>query len=601
MGKYEQPKKKKPSTAGKKAAAQGSSGKKIAIIIGAVALAIIIGVFGYAAAVAKSGNIFPGVTVAGVNVGGMSKEEATAAVQEAVDSTYGSTALEVKLPDRTLSFTPESTNVTLDVAGAVEEAWSYGRNKGIFQALSFRFGGGKGGAGQYVNIADSLTLDENYIHTALGEVAVDVKSDKMDSSYEISYVDDANGEKIPGELTLSVGTSQRTLDTDALFDLILAAYMTNDFTPVEFSYTEELYAPVELDSLYDTLCTNMKDAYYDSEKKEIIPEIVGYGFDLAAAKQQQAMASEGDTLVFQLEVLEPEVTLAELEEKLFHDVLGAYDSPHVYNPSRTNNLDLACKAIDGTILNPGDIFSFNDIVGIRSAEKGYAAATVYVSGESKPELGGGVCQVASTIYVCALLADLNVVERTEHMFTVSYVPMGADATIYWGSLDFRFENSTAYPMRVDATVSDGYVHIALIGTSSTDETIKLIPVTNSTTAWTEREVVDETKPANYREVTQTPYTGYKVTLYIQRCDAVGNAIGDKELAQYPNSTYRMRERIVTIGKPEEEKPPEPPVTDPTTDPVDPPVDPVDPPVDPTPTEPDPTPTEPDGNGSAVLD
>ena len=282
-------------------------------------------------------------------------------------------------------------------------------------------------------------------------------------------------------------------------------------------------------------------------------------------------------------------------------MLASYDSPHVTNWSRTNNLDLACKAINGTVLNSGDVFSFNDIVGERTAAKGYQPATVYVSGESKPELGGGVCQVASTIYLCCVLADLNVVERTEHMFSVSYVPMGADATIYWGSLDFKFENSTPYPLRIEASVSDGYVHIRLIGTKENDETIQVESVTTATIPWSEVEKEDETKPEGYRETTQSPYTGYAVTLYIQRYDADGNKIGEREPAQYPYSRYSKRDRITIVGtgKPEEEEPPE--GTDPNA-PVDPtepgePSNPLDPttPVDPTvPTEPtDPTlPTEP---------
>lgn len=616
MGKYEQPKGKRTprSTAQRKESGGGGSKGLLAglIIAGTLIVAAAVGVVGYAAAAAKSDTIFPNVLVAGVDVGGMSKEAAEDAVRSAVENTYGTSTLVVKLPDRTLSFDPEVTKISLDVEGAIEEAWSYGRDKGIFNALRHRLS--PGSSVQEINIEQSLTLDEALIRSTIDQAAEEVRSEKQNSTYEIATGQGPDGETIPTELTVNVGRCQRSLDADSLYDAVVAAFMSNDFTPLEFGYDESTYEPVDLDSLYDELCTDMKDAYYDNDRKEIVDAKEGYGFDLAAAKQKQAMAEEGSTFTIRLSAIEPAVTRQTLQEKLFHDVLAAYDSKHVSNWSRTNNLDLACKAIDGTVLNAGDIFSFNDTVGERTAAKGYQAATVYVSGESKPELGGGVCQVASTIYLCCILADLNVVERSEHMFAVDYVPMGADATIYWGSLDFRFENSTAYPLRIEASVSDGYVHIRLIGTKENDETIQVESVTTATVPWTDVEKEDDTKPEGFRDTIQGPYTGYAVTLYIQRYDADGNKIGEREPAQYPYSRYSKRDRVTIIGTgkaeeepPEEEEPnttgepvgsgepsgPSEPDPEPNPEPVD-PWTPIDPNPEPTPEPIDPwTPIEPD--------
>lgn len=603
MGKFEQPRGKRSSrsTAQRKEAGGGGSKGLLAglIIAGTLIVAAAVGVVGYAAAAAKSDTIFPNVLVAGVDVGGMSREAAEEAVRSAVENTYGTSTLVVKLPDRTLSFDPEVTKISLDVEGAIEEAWSYGRDKGIFNALRHRLS--PGSSVQEINIEQSLTLDEALIRSTIDQAAQEVRSEKQDSTYEIATGQGADGETIPTELTINVGRCQRSLDADSLYDAVVAAFMSNDFTPLEFGYDESTYEPVDLDALYDELCTDMKDAYYDNDRKEIVDATEGYGFDLAAARQKQAMAGEGSTFTIRLSAIEPAVTRETLQEKLFHDVLSSYDSPHVSNWSRTNNLDLACKAIDGTVLNAGDVFSFNGTVGERTAAKGYQAATVYVSGESKPELGGGVCQVASTLYLCCILADLNVVERAEHMFRVDYVPLGADATIYWGSLDFKFENSTAYPLRIEASVSDGYVHIRLIGTKENDETIQVESVTTATVPWTDVEKEDDTKPEGFRDTIQGPYTGYAVTLYIQRYDADGNKIGEREPAQYPYSRYSKRDRVTIVGTgkaeetpPEEEEPnasgepvdPEPPV------PVEPEPEPIDPwaPIAPEPQpEPEPTP------------
>ena len=553
----------------KPAKKQGAGKGKIVAITAAtlVALVILCGL-GYALAVHSGGNILPGVSVAGVDVGGMSREEAKAAVQKAVDATYGTETLTVTLPDRTLSFAPADTKVSVDVDKAVEAAWNYGRDGGIFQTLKQSLTAATEVL-HTVDMGSALSIDEEYIRSTIDATAAEVKSERKDSTYEVveSEVeqpaeDGKEGETvketIPTEVIIHVGTSDRSLDADGLYDAIMTAYMNNDFTPLEYTYEETRYTQVDLDALYEEMCTDMADAYYDKDKKEIVDEVEGYGFDLAAAKQKQDMAEEGTDLSITLSAVEPEVTRAKLEETLFHDVLGSADTSYPYNPGRTTNLDLACKAINGTILNPGDVFSFNDIVGERTAAKGYQPAIAFVSGTSTPELGGGICQVASTIYYSALKADLNIVERLEHMYTVDYVPLGMDATIYWGSnVDFKFSNSTQNPIRIDAYLKDGKVHIGLVGTKESEYTVKLDSKTISTTQWKDVTQVDESKPADYKQVTVTPYTGYKTVTYKQYIDADGNPVSDWEKVQFPNSTYQKRDRVTVIGKQEEEVPEEP--------------------------------------------
>ena len=558
----------------------GNKGKIAAITVATLVALVILGGLGYALMVHSSGDILPGVSVAGVDVGGMSREEAKAAVQQAVNATYGTETLPVTLPDRTLSFAPADTKASVDVDKAVEAAWNYGRDGGIFQTLKQSLTAATEVL-HTVDMGKALNIDEEYIRSTIDATAAEVKSERKDSTYEVvesEVAQPAEGgaegetvtETIPTEVIIHVGTSERSLDADGLYDAVMTAYMNNDFTPLEYNYEETRYTQVDLDALYKEMCTDMADAYYDKDKKEIVDEVEGYGFDLAAAKQKQDMAEEGTDLSITLSAVEPEVTRAKLEETLFHDVLGSSDTPYPYNPGRTTNLDLACKAIDGTILNPGDVFSFNDIVGERTAAKGYQAAIAFVNGTSTPEVGGGICQVASTIYHATLLADLNIVERLEHMYTVDYVPLGMDATIYWGSnVDFKFSNSTNNPIRIDAYLKDGKVHIGLVGTKESEYTVKLDSKTISTTQWKDVTQVDETKPADYKQVTVTPYTGYKTVTYKQYIDADGNPVSDWEKVQFPNSTYQKRDRVTVIGKQEEEKPEEPTTPTDPNNPTDP--------------------------------
>jgi vancomycin resistance protein YoaR len=171
--------------------------------------------------------------------------------------------------------------------------------------------------------------------------------------------------------------------------------------------------------------------------------------------------------------LKPAVLRPDIEKTLFQDELASADTPYYFNPDRTTNLELACKAIHNDLVRPGEVFSFNESLGERTSEKGYKPAGAYVGGETVDQVGGGICQVASTIYYCALYADLEIVEREEHMYTADYLPLGMDATVNWETIDFQFRNNTNYPIRIEANAKDGYVTVRLIGTDDKDYYVEM--------------------------------------------------------------------------------------------------------------------------------
>ena len=126
---------------------------------------------------------------------------------------------------------------------------------------------------------------------------------------------------------------------------------------------------------------------------------------------------------------------------------------------------LACEEIDGTVLQPGEVFSFNGTVGERTAEKGYKEGIIYADGgSSESEVGGGICQVSSTLYAAVEKAGLEIVERHSHSLKVTYIPKGMDATVDWGNKDFKFANNTGEAIYIVGYV-DGFeqVHISLYG------------------------------------------------------------------------------------------------------------------------------------------
>ena len=607
---------------------------RVAIIVGALVVIAVVGVCGYGYSLKNSDTIFPNVYIAGVNVGGLKRDAAVTAVEGAVNTSYASDTLTVVLPDRELKLDPEVTNVALNPEEAVDAAMAYGRDGGPLKAIQI-YRASKS-TEHSIDLESSLNLDTDYIRQLIDKTAKDAKKDFTESTVSVEEDESGKARKIE----VKVGSPAVSLDADALYEAVLQRFRDNDFSDLKFDYDTTPCAAIDLQEYYDKFATEMKDAYYDEETHELVKEEVGYGFDLPYYTQQIAMAEPGSTVTIELEEMEPEVTLEELEKKYFSYTLSKYDSWHVNNASRTNNLDLACKAIDGTILNPGEEFSFNKIVGERTSAKGYLPAIVYLDGGvSEAEVGGGICQVASTIYECVLYANLKVTERAPHMFEVTYVDPGQDATIYWGSLDFKFQNSTNYPIRVDASVSGGYVHIKLVGTeeekdydhiSMTSETIsvnnwKTVGVLDKNAKASEAfgitftgETINGTDGNTYKLAKSadgtmykcgggafvTPYTGKSVKVYrnfvdannkVLRSETIGTSTYDKRDERYLVSRYDETTDNADYVNPDD--PTQDPDYDPRLDPNSPYYDPTyDPDAGDGDTDPNPDPWDPWGGG-----
>ena len=533
-----QPKVSKPAPkAPAKKKASPKIGLLLGIISGALVLALVIGVLIYGVVLKNGDTIYPNVYVAGINVGGMTRQRAIAAVDEAIAASYASATLKVQLPDRTISFSPEQTNVALDADEAIEEALAYGRAGNPFSAVTNYFSCRT--TEHYIDLQTILNLDTQYIRDLIEEVAAEVESDPIPS--EVHYDEEK------GRIMVTVGYPDRDLNADGLYEVVYNAFMNSDFTPLSWDYDEIPCELVDLEPYYEEYCTEVQDAVYDEETHTIVDEIPGFGFNLEAANQKLATAAPGSEVVIQLEELEPETTRQELEDTMFGESLFAFSSPYVVNSNRTNNLTLACEAINGTILNPGEVFSFNNVVGERTAAKGYLPATVYSGGQSLEELGGGVCQVASTIYYCTLHLNMEQIERQPHQFAVTYVDFGMDATVYWGHIDYQFRNTLSNPVMILANTENGHVNISFMGVPDTDNYVKMSYVILETYPWQEVKEVDETLPVGHSEVKVTPYTGYKVVTYKAIYDAAGNELSRTQEAI---SVYDKRDKTILVG-PEE--------------------------------------------------
>ena len=536
------------------------------------------------------GLILSNVTAGGVDIGGRTPEEAKILIQRQTDLTFPYEDMVIELPDEVLRLSPGDTGVTLDVDAMVADAFNYGRsgtkeeNKAIREAAET--------TELVLELGDYLTLDTDYIQSRLDAYLTAHSSEFAESSVTVEGETPAlDGENFNAEtpcqtITVYTGNPGMVLDMTGVYEMILEAYGRNEFlVKAEIPREETLPTPVDLTELHQQTLVAPVDASINKDGK-INPETYGYEFDLAAATTLIGEAPYGETITITYQYVEPEWTAAKLESatntgsgsdsgsgsssqgKLFQDVLASYKTSHTSDSNRNTNLKLACKAINGMVLMPGEQFSYNAALGERTAAKGYKAAGAYVNGQTVATIGGGICQVSSTLYYCTLIADLKIDTRLPHGYVSSYMPMGMDATVSWGGPHFRFTNNTGYPMKIEAWVSGGYVHVKLLGTNTKDYKVKMeYEVLGKTEYKTEYKVMTskEAKEAGYYDgqVIQTPYTGYKVKTYKLKYDLNGKLISRTYEA---TSNYKSRDKII-VKIDNAQKPTEAPTVKPTEKPT----------------------------------
>lgn len=295
---------------------------------------------------------------------------------------------------------------------------------------------------------------------------------------------------------------------------------------------------------------------------------IGVTFDVAGAEKLVEDAQPGQEIVIPAQITYPTVTKAELEKVLFRDVLGQYTSYVSGTSDRIFNVRKAAGNISGSVVNSGENFSYNNAVGPTTKEAGFKIGTAYVGGKAVPSYGGGVCQVSSTLYYSALLANLKIVSRACHMYAQDYVPSGCDATVFWPYLDFVLQNNTDYPIKIVTYWYNNNVTVKIFGTKTDSSFVKITSKTVSTTPWkTIYKEVDSLAPGVER-VTQYPITGFTVQTWRNVYDGNGNLISSSFEAE---SNYDSRDKIVEVGKQEPQPEPKPdptptPEPEPTPDP-----------------------------------
>ena len=257
------------------------------------------------------------------------------------------------------------------------------------------------------------------------------------------------------------------VDTEATCALVLNAIETGTFGKLDATVIVDKSGEPNWDEIAERVNVEPKNAEYvyneETKRSELVPEQTGFSLDIEAVRAEYNSSSES-VLTFTVEEVKPEITVENIEEKMFPDKLTYYTTWYNVNEeARTNNLELASAAINGEVILPGNRFSFNTVVGERTPERGYMKATIYTSDGMTDDYGGGICQVVSTLYCALLYEDFEIVRRTEHGYTVSYVDLGKDATVSYGWIDFVFENNFEHPVMIKSYTSGGYLYVDIMG------------------------------------------------------------------------------------------------------------------------------------------
>ncbi len=441
------------------------------VILAVVLLAGVIGLavgFTYANQVAELDTIYPNVSVNGVNVGGMTVQEAAAVLGDPAGR-YDNAAVTVNFP------TGESLTVTAQQLGLKAEdgadfaklAYEYGREGTLLK----NFMDYRACESKPVDIAVQrapVEPDMEALRALVEPVAEQV--DKKLDIVQASYGEDA--------VTLIKNTGTAQVDVDAVCAAVRQAFINEDYaapimvTPVEPALPEGAEPEVPdvdvqelVDALYDAVYRAPEDAVYDETTGTVKEGVQGIHIDKEEAARLWNEAAPGASVTIPYIFDDPEVMASDVSGSLFQDVLSEKSTSLSGSSSaRINNITLAAKAMNGVVLQPGEEFNYNMCLGERTAAKGYQSAGAYANGEHVMNIGGGICQGSSTLYYCALYANLQITARYDHYFPVYYLPRGLDATVSWGWPDFKFVNNRTYPIKIEAYVSGGYLTVRIYGT-----------------------------------------------------------------------------------------------------------------------------------------
>lgn len=508
---------------------------KIAVITVVVIIVLLIALTAFAIPTMFSNKIISGVSIGGINVSGLDKAQAVKLIEEKVTPRQKE-IVKLKYGEYEKELPMEQLEVTANIEKAVDEALSKGRAENIFSnnfaVIASKF--------RKQDIGLEINYNEGELEEILTEIGAEIPGRVQDYTYNIEE----------NELIITKGKDGVELDVDKMKNDISDGIknISKEFkNEREISVKEVKAGEIDIEKIYNEVHTEPQDAYIVEDPFQVVVDKDGVDFAITMDEAKTILAESKEEYSIPLKITKAQKTVASLGSKAFPDLLGTFTTRYdAGNVSRTTNLAIACKKLNGQVIQPGEVFSYNKALGKRSVENGYKEAAVYVNGGVENGLGGGICQISSTLYNTVLFANLGIVERHQHSFTTSYVDPGRDATVVYGALDFKFKNTRKYPVKLEAYIKSGVATVSMYGIKEDVEyNVKVVSTVTETIPCPVEKTEDATMAEGVEKVISKGTNGCRSIAYKYVYDMAGNLVSKTQLSADYYGTIAKKVKVGT--------------------------------------------------------
>lgn len=508
---------------------------KIAGITVVLIIVLLIALTAFAIPTMFSNKIISGVSIGGINVSGLDKAQAVKLIEEKVTPRQKE-IVKLKYGEYEKELPMEQLEVTVNIEKAVDEALSKGRAENIFSnnfaVIASKF--------RKQDIGLEINYNEEELEKILTEIGAEIPGRVQDYTYNIEE----------DELIITKGKDGIELDVDKMKNDISDGIknISKEFkNEREISVKEVKAGEIDIEKIYNEVHTEPQDAYIVEDPFQVVVDKDGVDFAITMDEAKTILAESKEEYSIPLKITKAQKTVASLGSKAFPDLLGTFTTRYdAGNVSRTTNLAIACKKLNGQVIQPGEVFSYNKALGKRSVENGYKEAAVYVNGGVENGLGGGICQISSTLYNTVLFANLGIVERHQHSFTTSYVDPGRDATVVYGALDFKFKNTRKYPVKLEAYIKSGVATVSMYGIKEDVEyNVKVVSTVTETIPCPVEKTEDATMAEGVEKVISKGTNGCRSIAYKYVYDMAGNLVSKTQLSADYYGTIAKKVKVGT--------------------------------------------------------
>lgn len=497
--------------------------------------AILVGILSTVFALINRDNetIFSGISVQGIDVSNLTIDEAKKKVSSIIGN-HISEEISLQHNDFQTVILPEQFGVSFDVDSAVEQAYCIGKSdnliKNNYTILSLLL--------KNYNISPSINYDEDLLNSLIDSINAQLPDRVVNPGYSI---DGTN-------LVITSGKDGILISSSDLKDEILS--FLNDISSknetINIPVNNVGAEPINLDAIYKDIFKLPVDASYTTNPYVVYPSSNGLDFAISMEEAKAIISNQQDEYTIPLKITYPNVTTNQIGNEAFPDLLSQFSTSFTssgYN--RSNNIILSSAKLNGLVLMPGEEFSYNQAVGQRTKAAGFRKAGAYSNGKVVQEVGGGICQVSSTLYNAVLYANLEIVERTNHYFNPGYVKAGLDATVSWGGPDFRFKNNRNYPIRIVTDTSGKKLKVYIYGLKTDDDcTVVLDPRYISSVSYKTTYQKDPSLATGETRVISSGSNGCKTATYKYVYDKNGTLISSECISR---DTYSPHNKVVAVG------------------------------------------------------